>query len=275
MANSRALIDRNAIDKFCKEGRGEGTLQKYKPWLSVRDVPSHGKSSRDKGWKTGRPHHFLSNLELRYYLTLEWSLLVTDIREQYPLLPIDDTLAIAESLDIKHPAHPKSKEPIVLTTDFSISVQNSNGSVEHARTVKYAKDLSNRRTIEKLEIERRYWEVKGIDWGIVTEHEIPLTLAKNVDLFHEAWYLPSYMQVSDIFPIAQSLTHLIGSQDQPLNELTTMNDKQLGLKGGTSLKVAYYLLATRQWHIDMNVPLDPDQPISVLGVDLQMVRERE
>src|SRR5258708_24039383 len=138
MAKSRALIDRNAIDRFRKEGRGQGTLQDYKPWLTVRDVSSHGRSSRDKGWKTGRTHHFLSILELLYYLILEWSLMVTDIREQYPLLPIDDTLAIADSLDIKHPAHPKTKEPIVMTTDFYISLRNDRATFEHARTVKYA-----------------------------------------------------------------------------------------------------------------------------------------
>ncbi len=190
MAKSRPVIDRNTIDRFLKEGRGQGTLQDYKPWLTVRDVPSVGKSTRDKGWKTGRTHHFLSILELLYYLILEWSLMVTDIREQYPLLPIDDTLAIAENLGIKHPVHPKTKEPVVMTTDFYISLRNESGNFEQARTIKYAVDLSKRSTLEKFEIERRYWEVRGIDWGIVTEHEIPTELAKNVDFLHDSWHLP-------------------------------------------------------------------------------------
>ncbi len=275
MAKSRALIDRNAIDRFCKEGRGQGVLQDYKPWLTVRDVPSHGKSSRDKGWKTGRTHHFLSTLELLYYLTLEWSLIVTDIREQFPLLPIDNTLAIADSLDIKHPTHPKTKEPTVLTTDFYISLRDESGPFEHARTVKYASDLSNRRTLEKLEIERRYWEARGIDWGIVTEHEIPDALAKNVDFLHDAWHLPKRIPESSISPVAKLLTHLVAEHHLPLNELTTMSDRQLGLKGGTSLKVAYYLLATRQWCIDLNVPIDPDQPLKVLGTELNAVQAEE
>ena len=273
----RAFIDRNAIGKLRKEGRGKGTLQDYKPWLTVRDVPSLGRSYRDLGWKTGRTHHFLSTLELLYYFTLEWSPMVIDIREQYPLLSgddtIDETLAIAESFDIKHPVHPKTKEPIVLTTDFYLSLRNQSGTFEHARTVKYAKDLSNRRTIEKLEIERRYWEVKGIDWGIVTEHEIPLTLAKNVDLLHDAWYLPSFMPFDNIFSVTDSLTRLVTERNQPLNELTSLNDKQLNLKGGISLKVAYYLLATRQWQIDMNVPIDPEQPLTVLGTNLKAREE--
>ncbi len=275
MAKSRALIDRNAIDRFQKEGRGEGTLQKYKPWLTVRDVPSRGRSSRDKGWKTGRTHHFLSILELLYYLTLEWSLIVTDIREQFPLLPIDNTLAIADSLDIKHPTHPKTKEPIVLTTDFYISLRDESGAFEHARTIKYARDLSNRRTLEKLEIERCYWEARGIDWGIVTEHEIPDTLAKNVDFLHDAWHLPKRMPESSISPVAELLTLLIAEHHQPLNELTAISDTQLRLRGGTSLKVAYYLLATRQWRIDMNVPIDPDQPLTVLGTELKAVQGEE
>jgi len=274
-AKSRVLIDRSAIERFRKEGRGQGTLQDYKPWLTVRDVPSHGKSTRDKGWKTGRTHHFLSTLELLYYLVLEWSRMVIDIREQYPLLPIDDTLAIADSLGIKHPAHPKTKEPVVSTTDFYISLRNESGSFEHARTVKYAKDLSDRRTLEKLEIERRYWEVRKIDWGIVTEHEIPTELANNVDFLHDAWHLPKYMPEKNITPIAEFLTRLVLEQQQPLNELTAISDTQLGLKGGTSLKVAYYLLATRQWRINMNVPIDPDQPLAVRGTDLKAVHGEE
>jgi len=269
MAKSRALIDRSTIERFRKEGRGQGTLQDYKPWLTVRDVPSHGKSSRDKGWKTGRTHHFLSTLELLYYFILEWSCIVTDIREQYPLLPIDDTLAIADSFGIKHSTHPKTKEPVVLTTDFYISLRNEKGSFEHARTVKYAKDLSDRRTLEKLEIERRYWEARGIDWGIVTEHEIPTELANNVDFLHDAWHLPKYMPEKNITLVAELLTRLVVEQHQPLNELTAISDTQLRLKGGTSLKVAYYLLATRQWRIDMNIPIDPDQPLAVRGIDLK------
>lgn len=279
MAGSRPVVDQKAINRMLKQGRGQGTHEQYKPWLTVRDVPSHGRSYRDLGWKTGRPHYFLSTLEFLYYLTLEWSPMVTDIREQYPLLSgngtIDDTLAIADSFDIKHPAHPKTKEPIVLTTDFYISLQNENGVFEHARTVKYAKDLSKRRAIEKLEIERRYWEVRGVDWGIVTEHEIPVTLAKNVDFLHDARSLSTYMPIKDIAPIAELLTRLVLEQNRPLNELTSLSDRQFNLKGGVSLRVAYYLLATRQWRIDMNVPIDPDQSLEVLAVDLKALQDEE
>lgn len=30
------------ISRYIKEGRGQGELASYKPWLTIQDVPSHG-----------------------------------------------------------------------------------------------------------------------------------------------------------------------------------------------------------------------------------------
>lgn len=42
-----------------------------------------------------------------------------------------------------------------------------------------ASDLEKKKTLERLEIERRYWIAKGIDWGIVTQKEISNVFAKT------------------------------------------------------------------------------------------------
>jgi len=173
MAKRQRETNQITIDKRIREGRGQGRGSDYKPWLLVQDVPSQGLATRIKGWKTKRVHHLLSNLELSYFYVLEWSPVVFDIREQYPLLPLEETLAIAEQCGIRHPTDPKTQEPVVMTTDFFISVPQSIKVIEQARTLKTAKDLQSQRTIEKLEIERRYWQGRDIDWGIVTEREIP------------------------------------------------------------------------------------------------------
>jgi hypothetical protein len=52
--------------------------------------------NRVQGWKTNRVHHFISNNELLYFFLLEWSDIVTDIREQYPL-EVSSTLEIAKA----------------------------------------------------------------------------------------------------------------------------------------------------------------------------------
>lgn len=83
--------------------------------MHIQDIASTGLASRIKGWKTGRVHHLLSKLETEYFYVLEWSNIVSDIREQYPLLPITETLEIAEQLGILHPTDPRTKESIVMT----------------------------------------------------------------------------------------------------------------------------------------------------------------
>ena len=71
--------------KWIKDGRGDGVLSSYKPWLTVRDLSSLGRSHRVYGHKTKRTHHLLSDLELAIFLILEWNLLIQEMQEQFPL----------------------------------------------------------------------------------------------------------------------------------------------------------------------------------------------
>lgn len=50
------------------------------------------------------------------------------------------------------------------TTDLVIDLERVGKIVTIARTIKPADDLGKSRTIEKLEIERRYWPAQGVDW---------------------------------------------------------------------------------------------------------------
>ena len=46
-------------EKWIKEGRGSGEGSLYKPWITVRDIPSSGRSHRVYGYKSKRTHHFI------------------------------------------------------------------------------------------------------------------------------------------------------------------------------------------------------------------------
>ncbi|ONG89924.1 transposase [Bacillus cereus] len=76
----------STVEKWIKEGRGTGTGTDYRPWLKIQDVSSLGRSTRLKGIKTSRQHEFLSDLERNYFYLTEFSDVITDIREQFPLL---------------------------------------------------------------------------------------------------------------------------------------------------------------------------------------------
>ena len=270
MAKRKRQTDQKVIEKQLKERRGQGRGADYKPWLLIQDVPSQGLATRIKGWKTKRVHHFLSNLELSYFYVLEWSPIVFDIREQYPLLPLEKTLTIAEQCGIRHPTDPKTKEPVVMTTDFLITVPRTIEVIEQARTVKTAKDLQSERTLEKLEIERRYWQGRNINWGIVSEREIPEALAKNVEWLHPFFQVENLSSLAnrELARITTVLTREISKDDTPLADIAADCDDRLGLEPGTSLSVSRYLIANRQWSVDMNRLIEPSKPLVLLNTRL-------
>nr|WP_281491830.1 TnsA endonuclease N-terminal domain-containing protein [Wohlfahrtiimonas chitiniclastica] len=147
-------------EKWLKEGRGQGELADYKPWIKISDISSSGRSHRVFGHKTRRTHHLMSDLELAIFLFLEWNSKVIDIREQFPL-KFDETIEIAEYIQVKHPAIGGNVH--VMTSDFYV-VSSDKKFSQLVLQAKYANELKKPRVIEKLEIERRYWNSKGIPW---------------------------------------------------------------------------------------------------------------
>lgn len=237
----------------------------YKPAIPLRSFSSKGLTTQAKGWKTKRVHHFFSDLEYRYFLILEWSKLVTDIREQFPV-PTEETLKIAEQAGIKHPINPQTKKPNLITTDFVITIKNKIGVSDQARTIKPSNELQKRRTLEKFELERRYWESRNISWGIVTEHEIPSTLVDNIKWVHSFFYIEDLLPLTlrDIKSIAKILTKNILQANKPLKEITADCDDRLGFEKGDSLSVVRHLIATRKWQVDMNQLLNPRKKLQLL-----------
>lgn len=135
----------------------------------IQDVSSLGRSTRLKGIKTARQHEFLSDLERNYFYLTEHSDFVIDIREQFPLLPSEETIVIADELGIEHPTNPKTGETIVMTTDFLLTVDKGQGVFEVAHTIKMKDKLLEERVLEKFEIER---ENRSLSMLILSSFEI-------------------------------------------------------------------------------------------------------
>jgi hypothetical protein len=252
---------KKVIIKWKKEGRGTGTGSDYSPPLHIQDVNSRGRSTRIFGYKTGRTHHFLSDLELNYFIITECNRSVIDLREQYPLLSLEETIDIANELNIEHPTNPKTQSPIIMTTDLLITVQRGLRKEEVARSVKYANDLENPRVVEKLEIERQYWTRRHIDWAIVTERDIDKTLLENISALRD------YREIHDRIKInRQEMDKLEkalrkSSEIMPLGKAGLICDNKFGLKEGTSIIIAYHLVATGKWQVDMLNPISPYEHI--------------
>jgi hypothetical protein len=242
------LLEPAILGRLQKEKRGQGFGTDYKPFLTVRDVPSKGRVHRRPALTHNRVVHLLSDLELAAFLLFDWQSAVTDIREQFPLNP-ETTIDIAKRLGIKHPAYKGVLQ--VMTTDFLVDFNFDGQHSCQAISVKYAESLEDERTIEKQELERRYWENEGIEWFIFTEHEVPATLVKNI-----RWLAP-HMHSYDLSErericVFERITQVLEANVEeklavPLKEL----DEKFGLDIGSHLQYFRHLAAQNafQWDI--------------------------
>ena len=249
MANSHKGLSAKDIQRRLKQGRGQGHGSAYKPFITVRDISSKGRSHRIYGAKSRRIHHLLSDLELSIFLSLDWRPLVTDVREQFPL-SVDDTYRIANEAGIKHPNIQDTLQ--VMTTDFVVDLANPDIPTV-ALSAKYAADLDDERTIEKLEIERRAFSEKKIPWHLITELEIDKSTLKNIQ-----WLYPAQSNELD----QQELNHYYDLFSQKFRKdsnkkivlVTQQMDADYSLDNGESLFWLRQLLARRYLTFDIRTP---------------------
>ena len=250
MSRAPRFFTQEQISKRIKDGRGQGMGKDYQPWLTIQDVSSHGVSHRIYSHKTQRVHHLLSNLELYVFLILDWSSSVQDIREQFPL-DIDDTREICLEHGLRHPCIQGSNQ--VMSSDFLIDTNNKN-KPQFVIQVKPLKELLKERTIEKLEIERRYWALKEIPWNIVTEQNIPITARKNLE-----WLSPFVTEhlEPDIWNSLYTISYYFSNKPEiSIIKLCKEIDIQERTTAGTTLQYLRTLIANRLIKFDIQQPFD-------------------
>ncbi|MDA1763067.1 TnsA endonuclease N-terminal domain-containing protein [Bacillus cereus] len=249
------------MEKWIDEGRGLGEGSEYLPWITVNDFPSNGIVSRELGLKTKRMHHFLSRLEYNYFLLLDYSKDVIDIREQYPLLDLELAMEIAKEKKIKYPTDSKSNTPYVMSTDFIITIKEKNCEKIIARTVKPSNELEKKRVQEKFEIERCYWEQKNIDWEIITEKDIPLPLVNNLKRIRNANIVISYPTLTkEMIDLLEKFVVYINKSTVCLERSLEVFTRENSLRNGTGLTFFNFLI----FHHVIKINLQQDFKIQML-----------
>lgn len=259
MARKNTNMTNKKIEQYIKEGRGQGEGAEYKPWLEVGNFSSQGRGHRVMNPKTGRVHHFFSDLEADYYRHLLWEDTVVDIREQYPLLPVEEAEDIAQELGYAYPREPIENGRHVMTTDFLITEKRPDGEYLVARYVKYKKDLEKARTQEKWKIEQAYWAKRGVEIKIVTEKSFDRRRARNIE-FLLGYYsaLPQLDRPNVLTQIKECIWELMSPEWKyhRLSNLMQGVDNRLDLPAGTSLSVFFHLAAHKaiplQMHNEIN-----------------------
>jgi len=252
MSRRRYSWDEKRISKYVHAGRGMGSGPEYTPWLTTADVPSLGRSHRPFWSKTARVHQFLSDNEYYAFLHHCYEDDAIDIREQFPL-DRTETVLIAELIGVRHPVDRISRAPLVMTTDLLVTRKMQCGSRHFAFAVKEDRDLNNARTIEKLEIERLYWALRGVAWEIQRSSEVKNDAALNL-----AWIFDSDAS----FEFGSAWVQRIKSQlkatvgrypTAAIRVACRLVDDRLSLAPGATLGVVRALLARKDLLVDLNI----------------------
>ena len=253
-------------------GRGEGV--QYCPWLGPGDVPSKGLITEIQGRKVNRMHVVLSNLEHGAILAVQRIARVIDIREQFPLWPLEETEAIAAKLGVTHPVHPRGGN-VMMTTDILLTVEGAHARLEPI-TVKPESELKDSRVLEKFEIERLYWDARGARLGIVTGRELPKGLVKNlswIDDYHEI--TSETLSPEAIDGIGDHLfDRIIANPSAALNATCAEADNRLGYGSGTSLGVVRHAISRKLWTVPLDVEIDPGAPLPTPARTMSMAAAR-
>lgn len=279
----RPPITEDDISRWKGQGLGQGVSAAYKPWIDVRSFSSNGRVSRTPGTTTGREHHLLSDNEDNFCLIADYAKSVVDIREQFPLLPEEHTQRIAAYLGIRHPRYPNSKTPLVMTTDFLLTLIDDHGKNSSlAVSIKSAEDLHGphrARILAKLEIERRYWLMRSVPWQLVTDKDLDDTLIANLDWLNYVTVNNNMTQQSLIGMIPKFLSafRIVSIEKLTLDQMVQACTLSLG---GISDEFAYQLFRHCAWHhlieLDISIPVGPRHAPRILAIDAiaeQQVRQ--
>lgn len=256
MKKRKQVLPKNVM-AWLNRGFGQGVGNSYIPFFHVRDVPSRGRSSIFFCPKTGRVHHYLSDLEYKAHILAEFSPKVNDIREQFALLPWLEPAEIADGLDIHYPTYPASDTPIVMTSDNVLTLCTNYGPKYVVISIKPSSELDpnnkkSQRTLEKLLIEKTYWEKRNIHWELITEQDMSENRyynLVNLRAGHVAWelnWLDAYL--------TDFTTHW-GHCWDPLRSLNSILDL-IASKLKLTRYHCYMLFARAVWRHRLTVDLD-------------------
>ena len=254
-------LTREQIVRRYAEGFGCGEGVDYRSWLQVHSFSSRGVTTRMNGRVVRRQYVFFSSLEREVFLVAQRLPGVTDIREQVPLWPLEETEAIAKSIGVKHPAF--AGNPVLMTTDLVLTRSCPEGARLEAISCKPSGELGGSRVLEKLEIERRYWAERGASWAVVTERDVPRGLATNLEWIDEHFELGT----GTVTPEAvEPCIHLLrevarSSPELALSDMCLVADRRIGLLPGTCLTVFRHAVARGTWQVSLDVFIDPSKPL--------------
>ncbi len=222
---------------------------------------SKGRATRIYGYKTKRIHHLQSDNQLRLFLLLEWNDMVKNIEENVELKDLEIVIDNVEDLRLDKFSDSEG-QLYQLHTNLLITIKRDNSEEQVAISVKSLSELERKTVIEKMEIERRFWKSKGIQFYVVTEKEINKQLVDNIKWVRETLIDKS---IENKRELAEHLYYFLQENEQEkLIDVLAEFDDNFVVKRGTSLFIFRYLIGIKEIALNMKKSIDLNEIISVL-----------
>ena len=236
-----------------KRGLGRVKDGEYRSFIPRRAARTRGERTEESAFGSERQLSLMSRGERRVALMLWWDEEVLDVREGYPLLPVDETVEIAEELQVRFPMG-RNRQPLVRTFDFLVRHARL-GVVAFSR--KDRNDLDAPRLLQLLEIERRFAQRRGWHWAALTEDDVPETMAANLQILNEHWLLSGvHANASKVTADATWLMSRLQRRGRGLLDTCRDFDASFDHEPGTGLSIAWHQLAHKCWNANLDEPLD-------------------
>jgi hypothetical protein len=265
MGRGRRLKTLDDFKRALKGKYGLGEREHYKPWLRVQDVKSIGVRSQIWGRKTHREHHTLSSIETEFFYLSEFCDSVIDIREQFPLFPLNVTQKIATSIGVKHPTIPGTDTPNIITTDLLLTLLVDGKVTYKAISCKPASEIKNHRVTEKIDIERIFWELLGVEFQVFTGNKLTKIQSKNI-----SWATSPFRSCPSFFTAEQIESALYSLQKGKFitSDICTTFCEIIGVEHDDALNLLRLLIADKMIIVDISFSIEEERFLEVIAVNL-------
>lgn len=219
--------------------------------LKVTTFSSKGRATRLYSDKCkGGIAHLQSDNQLRTFLILEWDDDVKKIEVNTELYGLEEVLSNVDDLNLNRFRNKETGELFQLHTNFLVTIKPYRGIYKQiAISVKSTSELERKTVIEKLEIEKRYWKQRRIEFFVITDKEIDKIFTNNILWAREA---RSNKSLTNKEALAEKLYYFMEDNKEIVTKkLLEDFDKKEGVKEGTGLFLLRYLISLKQIVVDM------------------------
>lgn len=250
----------------------------YRPFLTVKSVNKVGRRHCAFCCEQNREIHLLSDGEFRAYLILKSLPGTIAVMEQYAL-DIDETVEIANELGVVHPRKYMTNTAIIMTTDFVVECMVNSEVKRIAYTFKYSNQIYENtttrtplakswRTWQKFDIERHYWQNKGVAYRIITELDATKEYSWNIQ-FCESYRDLSVSKETLALFINEFYETWFFRQKHTLKDLCMAVSKSISITPELSMKIFKHAVYHSYLQIEHKECLRPFRSVNLLNAPKQ------